>query len=60
MKWYTMYTIVCVVFTCFYRRKIMANLLNIKRVVSTRAPRIPTIAPDAKTSDKLKNFGYYH
>lgn len=38
----------------------MANLLNIKRVVSTRAPRIPTIAPDAKTSDKLKKaFDYF-
>ena len=39
----------------------MANLLKIKRrVVSTRAPRIPTIAPDAKASDKLKKaFGYF-
>jgi hypothetical protein len=39
----------------------MANLLKIKkRVVSTRAPRIPTIAPDAKPSDKLKKaFGYF-
>lgn len=39
----------------------MANLLKIKkRVVTTRAPRIPTIAPDAKTSDKLKKaFGYF-
>lgn len=38
----------------------MANLLNIKRVVSTRTPRIPTIAPDAKTSDKLKKaFDYF-
>ena len=38
----------------------MANLLKIKRVETTRAPRIPTIAPDAKTSDKLKKaFGYF-
>lgn len=38
----------------------MANLLKIKRVETTRAPRIPTIAPDAKASDKLKKaFGYF-
>lgn len=38
----------------------MANLLKIKRIETTRAPRIPTIAPDAKTSDKLKKaFGYF-
>lgn len=38
----------------------MANLLKIKRVETTRAPRIPTIAPDAKIADKLKTaFGYF-
>lgn len=38
----------------------MANLLKIKRVETTRAPRIPTIAPDAGNTDKLrKSFGYF-
>lgn len=38
----------------------MANLLKIKRVETTRAPRIPTIAPDAMIADKLKKaFGYF-
>jgi len=38
----------------------MANLLKIKRVETTRAPRIPTIAPDAGNADKLrKAFGYF-
>lgn len=38
----------------------MANLLKIKRVETTRAPRIPTIEPDAMIADKLKKaFGYF-
>lgn len=38
----------------------MANLLKIKRIETTRAPRIPTIAPDAGNADKLrKAFGYF-